>query len=251
MMKTYVINLNRASERKNHMMNVLKGISNIDLEWIEAVDGKNLNEDIINKVFEINKFRNKYRRNPRPGEVGCVLSHRKCYSSLLNSDSDYALVLEDDIFLRKTTVQIPDIIKKIMPVNYPAVLLLSGWFWYLSKKKLNKDFEICKVYDARLAQSYVINKKAARIILLEKPWLLADDWGNVRKKNIKIFSLLPHITEQNFKGSLKSYISDSSSPIIQKSFLSYLKEKLEATPRRLLKISGRFYPMKDENSILS
>lgn len=243
-MKTYVINLNRAPERKSHMKKILSGIKNIELEWIEAVDGKNLNIREINEVFDTKKFKNKYRRYPRPGEIGCILSHRKCFTSLLNSNSDYALILEDDIFFRQINCDLSNIIQKSFPINYPTVLLLSGWFWYTRKKKIYKDFEICNVYDARLAQSYVINRRAAELILSEKPWSLADDWGHVRKRKIKILSVIPHITEQNFQGSFNTYISDTSSPIIRGNYISLIKERLNAIPRRLLKITGRFYPYK-------
>lgn len=241
-MKVFIINLPNATERKTHMIKILEGIPNLEINWVEAIDGNVLKTHDLEKLFEFKNFIKNYRRTPLPGEIGCVLSHRKCYRALIESRSDFALIFEDDIFLRQTNINFTEIIQNAMPTNLPAILLLSGWFWYSNKRKLNDNFELCNVFDARLAQSYVINRKAAEILLSEKPKLLADDWGKIRKKSIKILSLIPHITEQNFKGNFKSYISCSRSYMFKGMWDSYIKEKMNGFPRRFLKLMGRFYP---------
>ena len=88
--KTYVVNLDRRVDRwENFKKNAIE-IDNY--ERFSAVDGKLIkNTTQLQQIFESNDY---YMRR---GMVGCLLSHIKIYTELINSVYDYFTVLEDDV----------------------------------------------------------------------------------------------------------------------------------------------------------
>ena len=88
--KTYVVNLDRRVDRwENFKKNAIE-IDNY--ERFSAVDGKLIkNTTQLQQIFESNDY---YMRR---GMVGCLLSHVKIYTELINSEYHYFTILEDDV----------------------------------------------------------------------------------------------------------------------------------------------------------
>jgi GR25 family glycosyltransferase involved in LPS biosynthesis len=88
--KTYVVNLDRRVDRWE---NFKKNATEIDnYERFSAVDGKLIkNSTQLQQIFESNDY---YMRR---GMVGCLLSHIKIYTELINSEYQYFIILEDDV----------------------------------------------------------------------------------------------------------------------------------------------------------
>ncbi len=63
---------------------------------ISAVDGLELRDEELEKFVTDPKW-------PRPGksEFACFMSHQKCWKALLESNDDYAAVIEDDVVISK------------------------------------------------------------------------------------------------------------------------------------------------------
>lgn len=91
-----VVNLNRSPERWKAIKAQLDCLQ-IPVERLEAVDGKLLSEEEVEKLTSSVHF--SMGRELGRGEIGCFLSHRKCWKRLLDSDEKYALVMEDDLIL--------------------------------------------------------------------------------------------------------------------------------------------------------
>jgi len=91
--KTYVVNLDRRSDRwDSFKKNASNVIDFMNYERFSAVDGKLIkNTSQLQQIFESNDY---YMRR---GMVGCLLSHVKISTELINSDYDYFVVLEDDV----------------------------------------------------------------------------------------------------------------------------------------------------------
>ncbi|MGU9940092.1 glycosyltransferase family 25 protein [Empedobacter brevis] len=89
--QTYLINLDRADERLKLMENEFNKCE-ISYERISAIDAKTLNPSSY-------KVNNKYDRDLVPGEIGCYLSHVKTLEIFLNSDNEFAVIIEDDAIL--------------------------------------------------------------------------------------------------------------------------------------------------------
>jgi glycosyl transferase family 25 len=92
-LKTYVINLDRATERLAHMRAVFEAIG-VTFERIPAVDGAALGEAALDD------FRRARMRNADgwlPGEVGCFLSHFEAWRRIASGPDARAAVFEDDV----------------------------------------------------------------------------------------------------------------------------------------------------------
>jgi GR25 family glycosyltransferase involved in LPS biosynthesis len=66
---------------------------------IDAIDGRALSEDDRSRAFRRALHRPRYPFSPRPGEIGCFLSHRAAWRSIIDRGLDDAVILEDDVEL--------------------------------------------------------------------------------------------------------------------------------------------------------
>lgn len=96
-----IINLDRSKDRWQHMMGQLNSLGMKDGAFvrISAVDGRKLTTqqlaDAVAPLCSVAKA-------DFPGaltntEIGCFLSHKKCWHQLLKSQEEWGLILEDDI----------------------------------------------------------------------------------------------------------------------------------------------------------
>ena len=90
----FLINLDRAVDRLAAMQHKLGRIG-LYAERVSALDGAVIEFPIPD--FNEVAFRFKHGRWRNPAEVGCYLSHIECARRLLASNSEFALVLEDDL----------------------------------------------------------------------------------------------------------------------------------------------------------
>lgn len=104
----YVINLPRSQDRAQRMRQRLEDLG-LSFQFIEAIDGQNLSQ----------QERAHYDPRPREkqgiaqllnAEVACVLSHRKAWRALLDTQAPFALFLEDDVELH---TEMPTILPKL------------------------------------------------------------------------------------------------------------------------------------------
>jgi glycosyl transferase family 25 len=93
----FVINLDRDTQRLEETASNLASLG-IAFERIPAVLGADIeNQD---EVVDRRAYRGRNRRGfPKPGEIGCHLSHLRAYVRLLESGAPWGVVLEDDIVL--------------------------------------------------------------------------------------------------------------------------------------------------------
>jgi glycosyl transferase family 25 len=158
--KAYVINLRDATERWAHMKETLDHVG-LAYTRIDAVLGKNLEEPI--DEFNERRFNVLTGKHKNYGEIGCYLSHIKALTEFLKSDSDYALILEDD-------VNLPD----HLPEQIDEAIAHSQ-HWDLLRLSSSRDGEYLKianmsfnselVYNTKVLKNtgaYVINRKAAK-----------------------------------------------------------------------------------------
>ena len=138
MIDAYVINLEKDIQRKEALIKNIKEHnvnSRINFNFIKAIEEKTFNEynfKICNTWFDT-----LLRTGITVGEVGCALSHYKCWNDFYNSKKEYAIIFEDDIqftydFNEKLTILI----------NYPK----NADIVYIHRKPLNQHGET--KYDA-------------------------------------------------------------------------------------------------------
>lgn len=138
MIDAYVINLEKDIQRKEALIKNIKEHnvnSRINFNFIKAIEEKTFNEynfKICNTWFDT-----LLRTGITVGEIGCALSHYKCWNDFYNSKKEYAIIFEDDIqftydFNAKLTILI----------NYPK----NADIVYIHRKPLNQHGET--KYDA-------------------------------------------------------------------------------------------------------
>ena len=104
----FVINLDRDTQRLAETASNLASLD-IAFERIPAVLGADIeNQD---EVVDRQAYRGRNRRGfPKPGEIGCHLSHLRAYVRLLESGAPWGVVLEDDIVLPP---QMPELLRAL------------------------------------------------------------------------------------------------------------------------------------------
>src|SRR5690606_15402798 len=93
-LQVYLINLDRATERLAHMQQAFNA-AGIAFTRISAVDGRTLSEEDL-KRFQTAEG---YWGWLTPGEIGCFLSHRLCWQTILDGNDNYAAIFEDDVLV--------------------------------------------------------------------------------------------------------------------------------------------------------
>ena len=196
-MKTYIINLERSPERKQHMQTLLSQYDCLDIEFVRAVDGSILKEKEKKLLFDNDEAYKRYGKYLTAGEIGCTLSHQLCYKRIAEGEEHCALILEDDLLInRKDINHIFSELENFLKTSVPTIVLLSGDYWWIKKEPFYKEYSICHVYDAICTQSYAINKSAANLLIYERPFFWADDWRLLTRK-VKFRAILPHLIDQD------------------------------------------------------
>lgn len=239
-MKTYIINLERSIERKAYMKTQCEKLSFLDAEFVKAVDGRSMSMDEQACSFDKRGFKKRYSIEVRPGEIGCTLSHQKCYKKILEEDVPYVLILEDDILLPKDITKEMQVIEEVMDdaKDKPMIILLSGWYWYGKSYPLLEGYKLVNVFDAFLTHSYIINQAAAKLLIEERPFITADDWRYIRRKGVKLQAVLPHLIDQNWDGSLTTVVNVE--PRTKRSFYWYCRNAYRLLYMKYLKAIGHF-----------
>lgn len=237
-MRIYIINLKRSVDRRIYMEEQCRKLPFLDVEYINAVDGRSMNTEERTIAFDEKVFEKRYSVKARPGEIGCTLSHQKCYKKIVEERLPYALILEDDISLSVDIKTALEKIGEMIQTDIPTVILLSGWYWYGSTTHLVGGYKLANVYDAFLTHSYVINLAAAKLLIEARPYITADDWYYIRHKGVKLWAVFPHLINQLWDGDLSTTVN------VESGEKKNLKWKLLNSPRlfvmKFLKLVGHF-----------
>lgn len=97
--KIFMINLERRPERRAKMNQSFDALG-LDVEYVPAVDGRELNDDEFKKIgIEfLEGYADPYLNRPMTlGEIGCFLSHFYLWEKMVAEQLDEVLILEDDI----------------------------------------------------------------------------------------------------------------------------------------------------------
>lgn len=240
MLTTYVINLERSAIRKNYMEQLIRPYTFLNISFIKAIDGNSIEADLLESLFDDNKCFKRYGRQLNPGEKGCVLSHRKCYQTLLDSEQDYVLILEDDINIVGNLERLKDInIKDIMSINTPLILFLSGDYWYFRRK-----YPILNVYTAIGSYAYIINRAAAQAIMsIKRPFNVSDDWSFYKQFGLNYKAFIPYLIDANLNMELLGSNINQYSWGINRKLMSkdnVFKSYMSGIIKHILKATGHF-----------
>lgn len=167
-----VINLDRSPDRWAHAKAQLDRVG-VDAQRVQGVDGKLLTQDQLDHYNVPSNYPYKILcpRPLRAGEIGCFLSHQKCWEMLMRSEEKWALIMEDDIILsdRAPTYMnnedwIPD------DVDFVNLwIFFDTWTSLCKKQKIilkTGDELLWPISPAHIgAPAYIISRRAAEFAL--------------------------------------------------------------------------------------
>jgi GR25 family glycosyltransferase involved in LPS biosynthesis len=136
MIDAYIVNLKKHLDRKNYLEKNIEttNVTNyLNIKFIDGVDGNNIStETSLFKICPV-WFDPILKTGIRLGEIGCALSHYKCWLEFYNSGQDHAIFLEDDIYF------INDKFKEKLDtfLKYPQ----DADIVYIKRNSLNKSNE--------------------------------------------------------------------------------------------------------------
>lgn len=171
-MRTYCINLPAAADRRQNMIEQGRRF-NLDLEIVEAVNGKQLSESELQASI-YDPERNQLTK----GEIGCALSHLKVYEKILASGADFAFVTEDDAIFAEDPAPFLAAAATANPAE-PLVFLDTGNKSYIeSRGRRFGSLVFYPAFDANLAHAYVITRAGAQKLYddLRPVRIVADYW---------------------------------------------------------------------------
>ncbi|MFH1612295.1 MAG: glycosyltransferase family 25 protein, partial [bacterium] len=190
----YVINLDDAKDRLDDIKKSFELI-NIPFCKISAIDGKKLKKS---DYFSI--YKNLYYKPLSLEEIGCYMSHIKCWKKVIDDGVDYAVILEDDVLVDKRLINFLSLFSKIEWLSWDIIKLISSVRKAkIIYQKLDNNLNIVKYHPQSVSTcGQIITQKAAKKLLLKKNISRPVDvdlqftWEN----NLNIFSLYPDILNQ-------------------------------------------------------
>lgn len=93
-----VINLDSSIDRWGSMTQQCE-LLGLSPQRVSAVRGSLLSAEEKNDVYQLSVNLSKYDKVLNDGEIGCYMSHIRCWESIVEQELDFALVLEDDAIL--------------------------------------------------------------------------------------------------------------------------------------------------------
>ena len=164
-MKGYVINLKKRVDRLERFRNeVGNALPDINIEVVEAVDGRLLDLTDVRLRNDVNEWNLKYlSETSLRGVIGCCLSHLKCYEIISNNNDKYALIFEDDCWFKneKHKIIANSFIKQLKIPEQFGIIFLNEWS-VNRIKRVDKDYDL--ISGSPTTESYIISKEYAKIL---------------------------------------------------------------------------------------
>lgn len=117
----FIINLATDVDKRKHMEALCK-TNNIEGRFIDAVYGKKLSAEEIQRVYDKQLAITECGRELTFGEIGCTLSHLKIYQTMMDENIQQAVVLEDDVLLNAHFLELIENVSSF-PSDYELMLL--------------------------------------------------------------------------------------------------------------------------------
>ena len=157
-MKHYVLTLKNEIKRQENAIKEFEKIG-IKPNFFIGLDARKLSSDELKKLC-INEAMT-------PGEIGCAESHLQILRDFIKTEENSVFIFEDDVqFSKKVNKHILKEFKNFIDSkDTPSVIILR------KRKRLGKkvhrieNIPIYECYRATGATAYLINRKAAKIII--------------------------------------------------------------------------------------
>ncbi len=177
----YVINLDRDVERMGSLARSLEALG-LPYVRIPAVLGKQVPDWEKLVDAELYGARNRLAM-PRPGEVGCYLSHLKAMEEFLRSDAPWCVILEDDVELRPECVEVLAALDRRDDWDLVKLFCFHSGLPVRKRALTARHHLVVHLTRTTSSAAYALNRRAAETLLrsmrpiteqvdhaLERPW---------------------------------------------------------------------------------
>lgn len=191
----YVVSLS-GSERRPSIEKQLSTLG-VCFQFLDAVYGRDLPPNTIKNINNDVLVKKRYNRNVGAGEIGCAFSHQEVYKRISDDGVDFAIILEDDVFVRD---KITDFIKFMEGILFEKHSSLVDSLFILGKQDGLSSHEMivfsnrnkicvssdCVIRKLNFSEKYVYgtfgyaisSRVASKLVeISKKGFYLADDWS--------------------------------------------------------------------------
>ncbi|MBR1836943.1 MAG: glycosyltransferase family 25 protein [Kiritimatiellae bacterium] len=193
-MKLFVVNLDRSPERLAETQRLF-GEAGLSFERVPAVDGAALSPAERRRLCPPLRFRlANAMRPPKPGEIGCALSHRKVWDAVTRQGEAIAGVFEDDVaFDAPALREALETARRENDPDVPTVWLLQTGLPMPGRSGGRRCYDILETRDVGHVFStyaYLLNRAAAaRLAALQTPVVnMADTWSAYARCGVRILA---------------------------------------------------------------
>ena len=224
------MNPDKYYERRKALTKLLEKTP-FQFQFISINDDIDLAPGAIAKNHDSKKTIDSFGRDFSRGELASTLNHLLSYKKFLDSENEFAIIMEDDAdFIVDDFIFIIEQLIKIIDKSKPQVYLLTPVISYLNinSKDLSRNYKVVKVIQSWDSSGYIINREAAEKMINanSKSWFIADDWVRYKRHaNVDIFSVIPTIIKQNLN-VFDSNLMNSRNKAIKNRTLKYVLSKI-------------------------
>jgi glycosyl transferase family 25 len=224
------MNPDKYYERRKALTNLLEKTP-FQFQFIAINDDLELTPNAIAKNHDSKRTIDSFGRDFSRGELASTLNHLLSYKKFLDSENDFAIIMEDDAdFIVDDFMFVIERLIKIIDKSKPQVYLLTPVISYLNSnsKDFSEDYKVVKVIQSWDSSGYVINRKAAKKMINanSRPWFIADDWVRYKRHaKVDLFSVIPTIIKQNLN-VFDSNLMASRNKAIKSRSLKYILSRL-------------------------
>ena len=159
----YVINLDRDVERMASLAGSLEALG-LPYRRIPAVLGKQVPD--WEKLVDADLYGARNRLPmPRPGEVGCYLSHLKAMEEFLRSDAPWCVILEDDVEVRPACVEVLAALGRQDDWDLVKLFCFHSGLPVRKRALTPNHHLVVNLTRTTSSAAYVVNRRAAETLL--------------------------------------------------------------------------------------
>lgn len=164
-MKIFCINLKRSIDRRTRMVGEFQKLG-LPYEFIDGVDGRLLSESELRQSYSKVRTIFRYGHPLLPSEVGCAMSHVKCYDSFLRSAERVCFVFEDDVIFHDKVMRqaLEEANRLLENAQEPMLIEFPARARDFPKSYIRHQGKFGLVRSTNGTYAYGINRSAARIL---------------------------------------------------------------------------------------
>lgn len=212
--KVFLINLDKSTERRALCEAELNKYG-IEFERVAGVYGKDLSADEVARIYDAKRNAKSYKKVLGLGELGCYLSHIKCWQKIVDEKLDYAVILEDDFKLDSSFEHFQTVLSQLQNWDYMRIAYSSRNVPIVDRQAINDEYDLVyykKVPINTLAQ--VVSFNGAKKLLQHSKTIFRPvdvDMKHQWEKDIYVIGIDPPLIKDRYDFESEIIRTDKSS----------------------------------------